>query len=47
VSGVTGVDDPYEEPVDAELVLDTTDRSVQESVDAVLDHLAEAGWVDL
>ena len=26
---MTGVDDPYEEPTDAELVLDTSDLSVE------------------
>ena len=28
LTGMTGIDDPYEEPTDAELVLDTTDVSV-------------------
>ncbi|GIJ26115.1 adenylyl-sulfate kinase [Micromonospora qiuiae] len=46
LTGMTGVDDPYEEPTDAELVLDTTDLGVDEAVQAVLHHLNETGWVE-
>ncbi|GII52921.1 hypothetical protein Pth03_13100 [Planotetraspora thailandica] len=41
----TGISDPYEEPDDAELVLDTTDMSVERSVSAVLNLLISGGWV--
>ncbi|MEV1288518.1 adenylyl-sulfate kinase [Micromonospora sp. NPDC049679] len=44
--GMTGIDDPYEEPTDADLVLDTTDISVEEGVQLVLQHLIETGWVE-
>jgi sulfate adenylyltransferase len=44
--GLTGVDDPYEEPGDADLVLDTTDLSIEEAVTKVLEHLVENGWVE-
>jgi sulfate adenylyltransferase len=44
--GMTGVDDPYEAPTDAELVLDTTTMTVTEAVDEVLRHLVESGWVE-
>jgi sulfate adenylyltransferase len=46
LTGMTGVDDPYEEPTDADLVLDTSETSVEAAVTAVLNHLAEAGWID-
>ncbi|MEV4812705.1 adenylyl-sulfate kinase [Micromonospora avicenniae] len=46
VTGMTGVDDPYEEPTDADLVLDTSDLTVDEAVQAVLHHLTETGWVE-
>ncbi|HEX7745733.1 MAG TPA: adenylyl-sulfate kinase [Micromonosporaceae bacterium] len=39
-------DTPYEAPTDADLVLDTTDRTVEEGVQAVLKHLIETGWVE-
>jgi sulfate adenylyltransferase len=44
--GMTGVDDPYEEPADAELVLDTTTMTVPEAVEAVLRYLMDDGWVE-
>jgi len=44
--GMTGVDDPYEEPADAELRLDTTEMSVGEAIDLVMKYLVENGWVE-
>ncbi|GAA1762394.1 adenylyl-sulfate kinase [Streptomonospora arabica] len=41
----TGISDPYEEPEDAELVLDTEGRSVGESVAEVLSALRAGGWL--
>ncbi|HEX8627729.1 MAG TPA: adenylyl-sulfate kinase [Catenuloplanes sp.] len=46
LTGMTGVDDPYEVPTDADLVLDTSGLPVSEAVDAVLHHLTELGWVE-
>ncbi|WP_433793434.1 adenylyl-sulfate kinase [Actinoplanes sp. CA-252034] len=44
--GMTGIDDPYEEPTDAELTVDTTTMTVPEAVEMVLSHLVENGWVE-
>ncbi|GIF12401.1 adenylyl-sulfate kinase [Actinoplanes teichomyceticus] len=44
--GMTGIDDPYEEPLDAELTVDTTTMSVAEAVETVLGYLVENGWVE-
>ncbi|HKT05120.1 MAG TPA: adenylyl-sulfate kinase, partial [Rugosimonospora sp.] len=46
LTGMTGVDDPYEAPTDAELVLDTSGTSVELAAAQVLEHLAAAGWID-
>ena len=46
LTGMTGVDDPYEEPVDADLRLDTTDQTIDEAVANVLAHLADQGWIN-
>jgi sulfate adenylyltransferase len=46
LTGMTGIDDPYEEPTDAELVLDTSGMAVDDAVDAVLTYLTESGWVE-
>ncbi len=41
----TGVSDPYEEPTDAELVLDTSVVSRADAVQAVLKMLTSGGWL--
>ncbi len=41
----TGVTDPYEEPTDAELVLDTSTLSRPDAVRAVLSMLTAGGWL--
>ena len=46
ITGMTGVDDPYEVPTDADLTLDTSDTSANVAATRVLDHLAAAGWID-
>jgi sulfate adenylyltransferase len=45
ITGFTGVSDPYEEPRDADLVLDTSAMTRQEAVDAVLKLLVTGGWL--
>jgi sulfate adenylyltransferase len=41
----TGVSDPYEEPADANLVIDTSVLNRQEATAAVLDMLTSGGWL--
>jgi sulfate adenylyltransferase len=43
--GLTGVSDPYEEPTDADLVIDTSTVSRREAVTTVLDLLTKGGWL--
>lgn len=43
IKGFTGVDDPYEAPVSAELVIDTENLSPEESASLVLSKLEELG----
>jgi sulfate adenylyltransferase len=45
ISHFTGVSDPYEEPVDAELVIDTSVLTRGEAVAAVLRLLEAGGWL--
>jgi adenylylsulfate kinase len=45
ITGFTGVDDPYEEPLQAELVLNTLVESPEESLQNVLTKLAELGRI--
>jgi adenylylsulfate kinase len=43
ISGLTGVDDPYEVPLNPELVIDAHEHTVAESVALLLDHLGAQG----
>jgi adenylyl-sulfate kinase len=45
IDNLTGVNDPYEEPEDADLVLDTVAESPEESADRVMDLLEARGYV--
>jgi sulfate adenylyltransferase len=45
ISQFTGVSDPYEEPADADLVLDTSALSRDDATDAVIDLLTSGGWL--
>jgi adenylylsulfate kinase len=42
----TGISAPYEEPVAAELVVDTAEYSLEECVELVLKHLVERGYIE-
>ena len=43
--GFTGVDDPYEPPLNPEVTLDTSSLSVQECVDHIIDKMLEMGYI--
>ncbi len=45
IKGFTGVDDPYEVPTDAEIVIDTEAHSPEESAQIILGKLEELGLV--
>jgi adenylyl-sulfate kinase len=45
IKGFTGVDDPYEEPSDPEIVVDTEEQTPEESARAVVARLEELGLV--
>ncbi len=41
----TGIDDPYEAPLNPELTLNTVDNTPEENAHAILNYLAEQGFV--
>jgi sulfate adenylyltransferase len=43
----TGISSPYEEPLDADVRVDTTGRSIEEALGDVVVALREAGYLDL
>jgi sulfate adenylyltransferase len=45
IKGFTGIDDPYEEPENAEIVLDTSAMSVEESAAHILLYLENEGFI--
>jgi sulfate adenylyltransferase len=47
ISGFTGIDDPYESPLNPELVLDTILRTPEENAAFILQYLVERGFVRL
>jgi len=45
IKGFTGIDDPYEEPVAAELVIDTEASTPEQSAEAILAYLEEKKYI--
>lgn len=45
IKGFTGIDDPYEPPMNPELVLTTTDETPEWNARRILNYLAEQGFV--
>lgn len=45
IKGFTGIDDPYEAPIGADLILDTSSLSVAEAVDSIIYLLREKGYI--
>ncbi len=43
----TGISDPYEEPQDAELIVQTDNQTAEESCEFILDHLKGLGFLEL
>lgn len=45
IKNFTGIDDPYEEPINPEVVCYTAKESLQESVDKVITELESSGYI--
>jgi sulfate adenylyltransferase len=45
VTGFTGIDDPYEPPVNPEIILDTVNNTPQENSQRIIDYLIEKGYI--
>ncbi len=43
IKGFTGIDDPYETPPNAEIIIDTSKQSLEEAVDTIMSYLADKG----
>jgi sulfate adenylyltransferase len=47
VAGFTDLSDPYEEPEDAEIRVDTSHLSIEAATDVVWNYLEREGWVSV
>ena len=45
IKGFTGIDDPYEEPLNAEIVLNTVDNTPEELARQIIGYLQEQGFI--
>jgi sulfate adenylyltransferase len=45
IQNFTGINDPYEAPLHAEITIDTVSRTAEENADRILAYLAEQGFV--
>ncbi|WZO97349.1 bifunctional sulfate adenylyltransferase/adenylylsulfate kinase [Isosphaeraceae bacterium EP7] len=45
IKGFTGVDDPYEAPLNAEVTIDTSTLGAKECADVIIDKLLELGYI--
>ena len=46
IKNFTGVDDPYEAPENPELIINSNDETVEESVNKVIQKLIELGYIE-
>ncbi len=46
IKHMTGIDDPYEEPLNPEIVVDSEHKSVEENVETVIRYLEEKGLIE-
>jgi len=45
IKNFTGVDDPYEEPENPEVIIDTENESIEESTERIISKLIELGYI--
>ena len=45
IKGFTGIDAPYEEPVNPEIIIDTNQLSIEESVERIVSYLKENNYI--
>jgi len=46
IKNFTGIDDPYEEPLNPEIILETDEETVEESAEKVISKLKEIGFIE-
>jgi len=46
IKGFTGIDDPYEEPLNPEIVCETDKESIEECIEKILNFLEKKGYIE-
>jgi adenylyl-sulfate kinase len=46
ITNLTGIQDPYEEPLSPDIIIDTDIQTVDESVDKIMNYLRSRGFID-
>jgi sulfate adenylyltransferase len=46
IKGFTGIDDPYEEPVNPEIILDTVDTTPEENARTIIEYIKGRGFIN-
>jgi len=46
IKNFTGIDDPYEEPEHPEIIVETDEMNIDESVEKIVNYLEERGYID-
>ncbi len=46
IKHMTGIDDPYEEPLNPEIVVDSEHNSIEENIETVIRYLEEKGLIE-
>jgi adenylylsulfate kinase len=47
IKNFTGIDSPYEKPLNPEIHIDTTKKDMRESVDLIINYLKEKGFINV
>lgn len=47
IKGFTGIDDPYEEPLNPEIICETDKESVEECIEKILNFLKNKGYIKM
>jgi sulfate adenylyltransferase len=46
IKGFTGIDDPYEDPLNPEIMLETVDRTPEQNARLIIDYLQDHGYLN-
>jgi sulfate adenylyltransferase len=45
LQGFTGIDDPYEEPLNPEIIINTTERTLEQNIETLMQEIVSRGFI--